>query len=88
MRGKKSLVVVLACAVLFVTTLGCVLPEKADAATVKMNKSSVTLYLDDDAANTVTLKILNGRQGFLEQQHQQGRKHQIHRQKSRESYCS
>lgn len=60
MRGKKSLAVVLACAVLFVTTLGCVLPEKADAATVKMNKSSVTLYLDDDAANTVTLKILNG----------------------------
>ena len=60
MRRKKSLAVFLACAVMFVTTLGCIVPEKAYAATVKMNQTSVTLYLDDNAANSVLLKVLNG----------------------------
>ncbi len=50
----------LAFTVAFVTTFGCILPEKAYAATVKMNKTSVTLYLDDASAKSVNLKVLNG----------------------------
>ena len=57
---KKTLTMVLVCAVAFVFSFGAFCPEEAYAATVKMNKTSVVLYLDDDSANTVSLKVLNG----------------------------
>ncbi len=43
----------------FVSVAGYMLTENAYAASAKMNKSSVTLYLDDDSANTASLKVLN-----------------------------
>ena len=59
MKTTKSLALVLACVIVFVTAFGCILPENVYAATVKMNQKSVILYLDD-AKNSVTLKVLNG----------------------------
>lgn len=60
MKTKRTFAMLLTCAIVFATAFGCILPEKAYAATVKMNKTSVTLYLDDESAKSVNLKVLNG----------------------------
>ena len=59
MSIRKSLAVLLALVFTFVSIAGYVLTENAYAASAKMNKSSVTLYLDGASANTASLKVLN-----------------------------
>lgn len=60
MKTTKSLAIFLTCVIMFVTTFGFILPENVYAATVKMNRTSAILYLDDNAEKSVTLKVLNG----------------------------
>ena len=59
MSIRKSLAVLLALVFTFVSIAGYVLTENAYAASAKMNKSSVTLYLDGTSASAASLKVLN-----------------------------
>ena len=59
MSIRKSFVIMLALVFTFVSIAGYAITENAYAASAKMNKSSVTLYLDGNSASAASLKVLN-----------------------------